>query len=98
MLTGIIITPTNASFPSGTKAIPYTATATFSAGPPQDVTAIADWTSVPDSVADIKSNSGHSNGQVDAKNPGTATITATVPSLPPPNNVGFTTITITVTP
>jgi uncharacterized protein YjdB len=92
-VTGIIVTPANASFPEGTNNIHYTATATFSDGTSQNVTAIANWTSSNPSVAEVKTNQGFSNGEVSAKKPGTATITATVPSLG--NASGNTTITVT---
>ena len=53
------------------------ATALFSDGTMEDVTAEADWTSSDEKVAHVKSNSGNANGELQAKNPGTATITAT---------------------
>jgi hypothetical protein len=92
-VTFIEVKPANASFPQHTNNIPYTAIAHFSDGTTEDVTAIADWESLPSSVAEVKTDQGHSNGEVNAKQPGTATITATVPSLG--NASGFTTITVT---
>jgi hypothetical protein len=92
-VTAIIVTPANQSFPEGTNNIPYTATAVFSDGFTQDVTAIAYWTSSDDSIAQVKTNQGSSNGEVSAKQPGQATIKATVESLGFAS--GSTTITVT---
>jgi hypothetical protein len=96
-VTAIIVTPADQPFPAGTNNIPYTATAVFSDGFTQDVTAIAQWTSSDDSIAQVKTNQGKSNGQVSAKkadpNP-PQTITATVASL----GGAFGSTTITVTP
>ena len=93
-VTAIIVTPADQSFPAGTNHIPYTATAVFSDGFTQDVTAIANWTSSDDSIAQVKTNQGKSNGEVSAKKVGgPVTITATVPSLG--NASGSTTITVT---
>jgi uncharacterized protein YjdB len=93
-VTAIIVTPADQSFPEGTNNIPYTATAVFSDGFTQDVTAIAKWTSSDDSIAQVKTNQGKSNGEVSAKKVGgPVTITATVPSLG--NASGSTTITVT---
>jgi hypothetical protein len=75
---------------ANTNNIRYTATAKFSDGTEQDVTVLANWISSDDSIAHVKTNSGFSNGEVSAKETGTATITATVPSLSGAS--GFTTI------
>jgi uncharacterized protein YjdB len=69
------------------------ATALFSDGTMEDVTAEADWTSSDEKVAHVKSNSGNANGELQAKKPGTAIITATVPTLGGAS--GSTTITVT---
>jgi hypothetical protein len=94
-VTGIVVTPADQIVPSGTNNVHYTATAHFSDGSTNDVTAIANWTVIPsdNSIVLVKTNQGQSNGEVSAKKPGAATITATVPSLG--NASGFTTITVT---
>src|SRR5215469_10339847 len=92
-VTSIEVLPANQSVVSGTNGIHYTAIAHFNDGTSEDVTAIAAWTSSNTNVAQVKTNQGNSNGEVNAKQTGTATITATVPSLG--NASGFTTIHVT---
>jgi hypothetical protein len=80
-LTSIIVTPANPTVPTGTK-LTMTATAVFSDGTTQEVTLQANWTSSDDNVVHIQSTgSPNTNGRLEAKKPGTATITATIPTL-----------------
>jgi hypothetical protein len=76
--TELIVTPANPSVPQhGT--LHMVATAVFSDGSMQVVTIQADWVSSNHSVADIVSSSSvQTNGRLDAKEPGTTTIAATV--------------------
>jgi uncharacterized protein YjdB len=91
-LTQLVVTPTNPTLSSqGTTKLQMTATATFSDGSTQDVTQQANWTSSDDTVAHIiSSSSTQTNGELQAKKPGTTTITATFGGL-----VGSTVVTVT---
>jgi hypothetical protein len=74
-LLSIIVTPANPSLPAGTTKFQMTATAVFSDGTTQDVTQQANWTSSDSTVAFIiSSSSTQTNGRLDAKTTGTATI------------------------
>jgi uncharacterized protein YjdB len=79
-LVSIIVTPANPTVPAKTT-LQMKATAVFSDGTTQDVTAQADWTSSDDNVAHIISSSSQTNGRLDARKAGTTTITATIPTL-----------------
>jgi trimeric autotransporter adhesin len=92
-LVSIIVTPANQTVSAGTTLM-MTATAVFSDGTMQNVTAQADWTSSDENVAHIiSSGSPNTNGRLMAKKPGTTTITATIPSLG--NAHGSTVVTVT---
>jgi uncharacterized protein YjdB len=80
-LTSIVVTPANPILVKDQK-VPMMATAVFSDGTMQDVTAQADWSSSDDQVAHIiSSSSPETNGELDARKTGTAIITATIPTL-----------------
>jgi trimeric autotransporter adhesin len=92
-LVSIVVPPADPTVPTGTK-LDMTATAVFSDGTMQDVTLVAEWTSSDDNVAHIQSTgSSDTNGRLMAKKPGTATITATIPTLG--NAQGSTLVTVT---
>jgi uncharacterized protein YjdB len=77
-LTGLIVTPANPVLHVG-DGVHMMATAVFSDGTSQNVTIQTDWVSSDPNVADIISSSSvQTNGRLDAKKPGTTTITATV--------------------
>jgi hypothetical protein len=98
-LVSVQVTPTNPTIPLGTTQ-QFAAIGTFTAGPPQDLTALATWSSSATSVATI-SNAVGSEGEATALIAGTSTITANY------NGVSGTTVltvtsaalqTITITP
>ena len=75
-LVGLIVSPANPVLSEGQK-LKMTATAVFSDGTTENVTPQADWTSSDEHVADIiSSSSPKTNGRLNAKDPGRATITA----------------------
>jgi hypothetical protein len=91
-LVSIIVTPANPTVLAGTK-LTLTAIAVFSNGTMQDVTAQANRISSENNVAHILSTgSSKPNLRLVAKNPGTTTITATIPTL---GNAQRTVVTVT---
>jgi hypothetical protein len=74
-LVSVAVTPTNPTSPLGTR-MQFFATGTFTAGPPQDLTAQATWSSSAAGVATI-SNAAGSEGEATALTTGDTTITAT---------------------
>jgi trimeric autotransporter adhesin len=92
IVTAIIVTPADPTLAEH-DTLQMIATAVFSDGTMEDVTQQADWTSSDDTVAHIiSSSSPETNGELMAKKAGTATITATVPTLG--NAQGSTVVTV----
>ena len=92
-LVSIIVTPANPTVPAK-GALKMVATAVFSDGTMQDVTGQASWTSSNNGVVFIvSSGSPITNGRLTGRKLGTATITATIPTLG--NAQGSTVVTVT---
>jgi hypothetical protein len=92
-LVSIIVNPANPTVSVGTN-LTMTATAVFSDGTMQNVTAQTNWISSNSKVVRIRSTgSSKINGTAMAKSPGTTTITATIPTLG--NAQGSTVVTVT---